>query len=357
MTIEINAFDTLFFKDSKPFSMGEDVWASGIFPPAPSVFYGMIQSTYAAENNIAPKDILDATRNLVINSIFLKLNDDLLLPFPADTFAVDEKQVAFHLQKAQRLQVRNNQLSSSLSGKGFPKILHANTHKKIKDYFGKAFLTMESYNEYANGSNEIYFYKLNDFLSLEAKVGIGKELATNTTSEGKFYRVGMIRPATIAGNGQRYKLSFVINFEGIKLSDESKLLRLGAEYKAAFFNSIKKPQIPIPEIKSEYLCMYLSTPALFKNGSIPDFLNSKNFEGIDLELISCAIGKPVYLGGFDMVKRYPKPMRRAVPAGSVYYLRSKQANLLAQKLHNTSISEFDCSKIGFGNVLIGSLNI
>ena len=40
MTIQLDALDTLFFKDGKPFSLGEETWADGIFPPPPSVVYG-----------------------------------------------------------------------------------------------------------------------------------------------------------------------------------------------------------------------------------------------------------------------------------------------------------------------------
>ena len=46
MVIKINPLDTLFFKDGKPFSMGEETWASGLFPPYPGVIYGAIRTAY-----------------------------------------------------------------------------------------------------------------------------------------------------------------------------------------------------------------------------------------------------------------------------------------------------------------------
>lgn len=48
MIISLEAIDTLFFRDGKPFTMGEDNFASGIFPPAPSVLYGALRSAYFA---------------------------------------------------------------------------------------------------------------------------------------------------------------------------------------------------------------------------------------------------------------------------------------------------------------------
>lgn len=42
----MEAFDTLFFRDGKPFSMGDDVWANGVFPPYPSTLYGALRASY-----------------------------------------------------------------------------------------------------------------------------------------------------------------------------------------------------------------------------------------------------------------------------------------------------------------------
>jgi len=49
MRIEIKSFDTLFFRDGKPFTMSEDNWADGIFPPPPSVIYGALRAAYFAQ--------------------------------------------------------------------------------------------------------------------------------------------------------------------------------------------------------------------------------------------------------------------------------------------------------------------
>ena len=46
MHISIKPFDCLFVRDGKPFSMGDEVWASGIFPPPPSVVYGALRTAW-----------------------------------------------------------------------------------------------------------------------------------------------------------------------------------------------------------------------------------------------------------------------------------------------------------------------
>jgi len=47
--LRINPFDTFFFRDGKPFTMGDDSWADGIFPPSPSVIYGALRTAWISE--------------------------------------------------------------------------------------------------------------------------------------------------------------------------------------------------------------------------------------------------------------------------------------------------------------------
>lgn len=50
MIIEMKPLDTLFFRDSKPFSRGEDTWADTIFPPYPSTVYGALRTAWFKQN-------------------------------------------------------------------------------------------------------------------------------------------------------------------------------------------------------------------------------------------------------------------------------------------------------------------
>ena len=123
----------------------------------------------------------------------------------------------------------------------------------------------------------------------------------------------------------------------------------------------KKYRYPVGKVvedenKNGFVKIYLATPAIFKNGSLPEFISKGSYEGIEFELLNMAIGKPIFIGGFDMKKRQPKPMKKAVPAGSVYYLRSNKAQELASKLHSKSISEINPEQ-GFGICYCGTFNI
>jgi len=350
MNIEITAFDTVFFKDGKPFTMGEDTWASGIFPPPPSVFYGMIRTAYAAQNNISLADIVEKTKELKISSILLKYDDKgenhLLFPYPADLFQSkkeeEKKEEAITLMK-----LKANNITSNISAEKYPYVLSPETNIKVEDNFDKAFLDKDSFEQvYLQAKDDaIYIKKNSDIIEIESKIGISKNIYSNQTDEGKLYRVGMIRP----------KVKFLIEFSNIELKSEG-YLKIGAESKAAHYRAISKNDIKLPEIKNEFLKIYLATPAVFKNGSVPEFISNGHYDGIDFKLLTMAIGKPKFIGGFDMKANKPKPMKKAVPAGSVYYLKSNKAKELAKKLHCKSISEVNPEQ-GFGICYCGTFNI
>ena len=47
MELKLQPLDTLFFRDGKPFSRGDESWADGNFPPNPSVIYGAMRTALA----------------------------------------------------------------------------------------------------------------------------------------------------------------------------------------------------------------------------------------------------------------------------------------------------------------------
>ena len=73
MIIEIEALDTLFFRDGKPFSKGDDVWATGMFPPLPSVLYGVLRSAYLGQNDVSLDNIKRETEKLRIKNIWYEI--------------------------------------------------------------------------------------------------------------------------------------------------------------------------------------------------------------------------------------------------------------------------------------------
>ena len=132
MRIEITALDTLFFRDGKPFSMGEDTWATGMFPPSPSVIYGMLRTAYAAQNNINIKDIIKETEDLKIKSILLKYDKHYIFPYPTDLFSTSD---LMKDDKAEILKIVENKSISSFPNEECQYLLSTKSSKKVKDFF------------------------------------------------------------------------------------------------------------------------------------------------------------------------------------------------------------------------------
>ena len=42
--------------------------------------------------------------------------------------------------------------------------------------------------------------------------------------------------------------------------------------------------------------------------------------GLRAKLVAAAVGRPVTVSGWDLIENIPKPSRRLVPAGSVYFV-------------------------------------
>lgn len=362
MIIEINPLDTLFFRDGKPFTMGEDTWSNGIFPPYPSVIYGALRTLYFAnhidelrkanENN-------DPTKKIKIKGMFLKIRDEIYFPLPLD--CVKRK----GNKKNEGLVLLPQPAGEFISNyPGLEKILtlYDSSSDKIEN-IKNAVLSESSFKEYIDGkSNNITYSKIDDYLISEPKIGIARSSETHASEEGKLYRVDMNRLEN--KNGE--KISIVVNFDGADELNlpENGIMKLGGEGKAVSYNKYKEGNINIDFPKfnegAEQFKILLTTPAIFRKGWIPDWIDEEKlvgkYNGLTMKLLTAAIGKAIYIGGFDMKERKPKPMYKAVPAGSVYYFELEEGNMekVKKTFHQKAISDV-YSEQGFGIAYVGKI--
>jgi len=357
MIIEINALDTLFFRDGKPFSMGEETWANTVFPPPPSVIYGALRSAYFA-NNIDELEKAnqkgDLTKDLRINGIFLKINNEVCFPLPLD--CVKEKDNNKNESFVLSSKPTNNIISNYPELEKILNYPDNDKNSKIKNILDAIFSELD-FKDYLKGNtNNIYYYKLNDFFISEPKMGIGRSSITHSTEEGKLYRVDMRRLA----NKKNDNLFIVVKFEGIKIPEKG-FLKLGGEGKAVSYKKYEGGiKINFPEFEDKRFKLNLITPAIFNNGWLPEWIDKSNFEGrydgIKLKLLTVTIGKPISIGGFDMKNKKPKPMYKAVPAGSVYYFKLIDGKMeeVQKAFHQMAISDVYPEQ-GFGIAYVGKV--
>jgi CRISPR-associated protein Cmr3 len=115
------------------------------------------------------------------------------------------------------------------------------------------------------------------------------------------------------------------------------------------------------ELKNGYFKIYFATPSIFEKGWLPEWIDENsycgNYNGIDLKLVACAVGKPEQIGGWNIAKGKPKPSYKLVPAGSVYYFKingKSSPSEIKKSFHMQNISDKN-SKDGFGLCLLGEV--
>ncbi|MDX2305774.1 MAG: type III-B CRISPR module-associated protein Cmr3 [Microscillaceae bacterium] len=366
MMLQIEAIDTLFFRDGKPFEMGDEVWANGIFPPLPSVFYGAIRTAYFSQYPeklaLANTDD-DPTKGLKIKGIYLSKGGTVYIPIPAD-FASPKKSGGKEIL-FQRNNLDEKVFSSSKTVLNPYKEEVEKADGFIDIYSNNAFDDFfEDTQNQASG-----FVKSEKLFSKELKIGIGRQNATRTTEEGKLYRVAMNR-MEVAGNPNE-KLSFLVdtNIEEVWREDfKPNFLKLGGENKIAQCKIYDiEIEFPKPEIQ-KFFKLYFLTPTIFKNGWLPnefEYDQSQNayigtWKGVKLKLIRSFVNGSVAVGGFDVKEKQPKTMYKAVPAGTVYHfeISGNSQNLdIHQTFGNPNEPLSDIyPEQGFGLSMVGLLN-
>lgn len=370
-TIEIIPIDPLFFRDGRPFTMGEETVGIGMSLPRPSTIYGALRAAYYSHSNISLEELESKTKSLVIDSInfYNKQTNSFYLPTPLD-IGVDKNIVGKGFPKYDLKLSKDSSFTKNLK------------EKKLKEnsfrFLEFSELTMKSpantlmnYNDFLTYLEEDKEkeYKLKDISDLvlnENKIGIGRNKIQHSSEEGKLYRIGMNRFQTWEDENP---ISFIVNIkepEGLKLPN-SGMIKLGGESKTAYFRNIdndhfKDHTLIQIEQETKYFKIILSTPAIFEKGSIPGQKLQSKFDEIRFSpnLIGMCVGKPVFIGGFDMNQkkdnRKPRTMHKAIPAGSVFFFESKNIPQdLAKKFEDTSISDYEPEK-GFGLCYIGNFD-
>ena len=340
MIIKIDLIDTVFFRDGRPFGSSDDNWANSFNFPSLNTIYGALRSAYFSQNNLDTKianTSKDPTLNLKINGVYLvNLNNRVLFPIPQDVYtnkSTDNKNSRLYLFEL----LKNSNTSNKLDYIFKPQDEHKNIEKK------DGFISKIDFEDYINlANNSFNFLDFEDFVKSEPKIGIGLNNKTNNVEEGKLYRVDL----------KRYKnLSILVDFEGIELKNEG-LLRIGGEGKGAFYQELNTFKlIDDYEIKEKYFKIYFLTPAVFKNGWYPDFLDDKlegYMNGFKVKLVASSIGKAKYIGGWDIKENRPKSMFKAIPEGSIFFFEILDGEFEKKE----ALVDKSYDKIGYGKYIV-----
>ncbi|MCW2279326.1 type III-B CRISPR module-associated Cmr3 family protein [Heliophilum fasciatum] len=208
----------------------------------------------------------------------------------------------------------------------------------------------------------------------EARTGIQLQRGSRTAATGMLYTAEYLRM-------HDEKMGFLVHIEMAgdakvheRYQPESGFIPLGGEQRAAWMEPVQLSGTDagdeLPGINDadtvrsvqRRLCepdaggrffLYLLSPAIFRQGWLPDAIDRQThrlrdgmealavrweeghggstmdggsqaesfpaLNGLDLRLVAAAVDKPQPLGGWSLAQQKPKPLRWAVPAGSIYY--------------------------------------
>lgn len=343
MNIFISPNDVLMFRDGRPFSGGDDHFAHCIFPPSPTTIYGALRAHILSihfpdfkkysENIDIPKDIVDEIGtpqtygSLSIDGFFVaRLEGNTSIPYfsiPLDVVnKKGEKEDNINLS----IMAPNESLSKLV--KSDMNILNYSWITS-KDFFEpiSGFLSRTEMTKYLKGEVPT-ITESKDIFTIEERTGIGKNILSRSVERGRLYTVGYIRVNTDFG--------FLIKVANSKLLPEKGMLRIGGDGRSAAYFKCNYEDLDIGQIKNivdrtKRFKIVLITPAVFRKGWLFDWVDSNTMlakmDNFEIKLVGAIVGRPTFIGGFDLVKRAPKEMKKAVPSGSVYYFEILKGDL------------------------------
>ncbi|WP_130864415.1 type III-B CRISPR module-associated protein Cmr3 [Bacilliculturomica massiliensis] len=367
MPYVIKPVDNLFFRSSVPFEAGgETVGVKGIFPPLPSVYAGAFRPLYNASEA--------GGQRLKIGMNGLWLDEGYYFPAPLDMQRLEVRRGEDWLLRPMGLKKR------PLSNYPLDYFLHTASQAAGKSKEKKnLYLSEQDLSCYLNGCvNQVAAKDMDDgYIISESKIGIEVERGSGTSKNQQMYQVVSVRPAK--------GLKLAVDVSGVNVNDRQ-LIKLGGEGKTALVRN-GQHQLAIQVSKKEesrFFKLYLATPAIFKNGWLPGWIDKAGMTGrfsyrkksVKVRLISACVGRRVPCGGFGFDREAgqyrPKELRFAVPAGSVYYFELLQGTIeeAAALFDRKTISDyreglgfdykvFDRSRYcdrGFGYALVGALS-
>ncbi|GIU81025.1 MAG: type III-B CRISPR module-associated protein Cmr3 [Acidobacteria bacterium] len=371
----IEPHDVLLFRDGRPFRAGEDTRARSLFPPTPFTVQGAIRARVLFSSGVSLADYASPNPSQEAQQLrqqigvpgqkygSLRLQGPLLarkenghwklyVPAPADVLAKESGGYAL----LKPLECKELRYASNLpDALRLPWVRTTDRPEEVRGW-----MSIEDLRRYLNGQAPQQVLSEEGFLIREPRMGIALESGRRTTREGHLYIAEFLR--------LKDNVALWVRVEGIQQQDfgpPNGFLQLGGEARAAYYRVLDGAlgELPtVPNSLPERFKVALLTPAWFSGGWQPAGGNwSQFFSGL-VRLVSAIVPRAQPIGGAyvdDQRRRtnFQKPMRRFVPAGSVYFFESDgTVTWNGKPFTETPSGEGDFGQIGFGFCAIGQWN-
>jgi CRISPR-associated protein Cmr3 len=349
--IFIQALDVWMFRDSKPFSAGQNFYARSLFPPQPGTMQGVIRSHYLERAGVdfraygrgqitnLPIGTPSSMGDLRITGPFLAKRSGSVVrryvPLPLDIMGGESL-----LSPAKTLDYETNMPD------GWRPLIPADNKAELKkETSGESWLNEDAFAAYLKG--DMHSVRLTPAANLyqrEERVGLGMDHRRRAHAEGLFYRAQFVRPCE--------KVGLLVGLNQEIFAGSEGVLNIGGEGRSGTYTQVE--YTPPAQTVSGRVKIVLLTPAWFSGGWQPASGSWAPWLGAEARLVSLALGKPLALSGWDLANKQPKPLRHFVPAGSVFFFENAQ--LTDRPFTESPDGDLDYGAMGYGAYAAGNWN-
>ena len=380
--------DVLFFRDSKPSVLGQDHYLRSIFPLFPSTLYGAVRTRRLFDQGVELTGLKEATwqdrlgaalvdelgpwggfGSLELRGPWLvRGNSEPLLPVPADLGlrlahglrSNEERPEIAEVVRFRQGSAENRRQSHPLAPL-YPHTAAGSLWKapgpgvEPRSAGGEWFLTPKGLSAWRRGGvpEASDLVHRTELWCDEARTGVGLESERRISEMGRLYTFGYIRLCS------GISIGFEVKGSGLQPGG---FVRLGGEARTASLEM--GPAFPswtegISAGARWTLCF--AAPALSEAGGYPPGFAESRLEGTlgdqHCRLTGAVLPRFVLSGGWDVARQFPKPLRRAIPAGSVFLFESSTGEQVSPaEFDGRCYSDFPreaLTRQGFGLALAG----
>lgn len=335
---EFSALDSLFFREAKPFNLGEGGFLDSRFPPSAQTMAGAIRGLIGEALGVNWRDFHEG-RQPEIEAVIGKSADDPGKLCFAGPYVMWRGERLFPvplclLHSADggwiRLRPAGTELMTDLGCRRLP--APTKNCPGAKPLEGD-WLDAKNFQKVLEGGVPESWILSTRVVQADRRTGIRRINQERRVEEGALYFTGHLRL------GEDVSLGMAV--EGADDIEPDRLVRLGGEGRLARV-TVREVSFDRPSAApaSNRAAVVMISHGDFGGAYEPDWPDG-------VRCVSACIGRSIREGGWDYRKKRPKPLRALVPAGSVYFVEGDLEGL--KKLtHLGERTEF-----GYGEFALG----
>jgi CRISPR-associated protein Cmr3 len=384
--------DVLFFRDGKPSTRGADHYLRSLFPPYPSTLYGAVRTRRLLDAGVALEGLNNDTWSarlkgletelgpwggfgaLEIRGPWMVRDTEALVPAPADlAIVLGKSEGPESADEAPRIETVGRFRTGGAGerswshpldllfpflpeGDGWRLWKAAGAGEEPRSAAGDWFLTPRGLAAWRRGGvpDAADFVHRRELWRDEPRTGLGLDAHRRSGAAGMLYTFGFVRVERRVGIG--------FEARNTELGQDG-IVRLGGEGRTAALEA--GPPFPSDGSQSgARFSLCFATPALSAAGGYPPgfALDAEGkvlgaLGGLPCRLVAAVLPRFAFIGGWDLAARRPKPLRRAIPPGSVFlFEREDGGTLPLAEIDGRCFSDFaddHLARQGFGLAVAG----